>query len=214
MNKDVFQPLEAWFVVGSQHLYGPEALEQVAENGRFIANALNESQKLPVKVVFKPIVTTPEEVYGVCQEANSAENCIGLVCWMHTFSPAKMWIAGLDALQKPFVQLHTQFNAEIPWSTNDMDFMNLNQTAHGGREFGFIGARMRLASKIIVGHWQDDEVLARLDVWLRAAAAWNDRQGEKFARIGDNMREVAVTEGNKHLGTKAVWILGERIRCG
>ena len=197
MNKDIFQPLEAWFVVGSQHLYGPEALAQVAENGRFIANALNESQKLPIKVVFKPIVTTPEEVYNVCQAANSAENCIGLICWMHTFSPAKMWIAGLDALQKPFVQFHTQFNAEIPWSTIDMDFMNLNQTAHGGREFGFIGARMRLARKIVVGHWQDEEVLARLDVWLRAAAAWHDAQGAKFARFGDNMREVAVTEGNK-----------------
>jgi L-arabinose isomerase len=193
----MFKSLEVWFVVGSQHLYGPEALEQVADNGRYIANALDESSQLPVKVVFKPIVTTPEEVYGVCQQANTAENCIGLICWMHTFSPAKMWIAGLQALQKPFVQLHTQFNAEIPWSTIDMDFMNLNQTAHGGREFGFIGARMRLARKIVVGHWQDDEVLARLDVWLRAAAAWHDAQGAKFARFGDNMREVAVTEGNK-----------------
>jgi len=148
-------------------------------------------------VVFKPIVTTPEEVYGVCQEANSAENCIGLICWMHTFSPAKMWISGLQALQKPFVQLHTQFNAEIPWATIDMDFMNLNQTAHGGREFGFIGARMRLARKIVVGHWQDEELLAQLDVWMRAAAAWHDAQGAKFARFGDNMREVAVTDGNK-----------------
>ena len=197
MNTDIFAPLEVWFVVGSQHLYGPAALAQVADNGRFIANALNDSHKLPVKVVFKPIVTRPEEVYGVCQEANSAPNCIGLICWMHTFSPAKMWIAGLQALQKPFVQFHTQFNAEIPWSTIDMDFMNLNQTAHGGREFGFIGARLGLARKIVVGHWQDEEVLARLDVWLRAAAAWHDAQGAKFARFGDNMREVAVTEGNK-----------------
>ncbi|MBK8986015.1 MAG: L-arabinose isomerase [Chloroflexi bacterium] len=197
MNTDIFAPLEVWFVVGSQHLYGPAALAQVADNGRFITNALNDSHKLPVKVVFKPIVTRPEEVYGVCQEANSAPNCIGLICWMHTFSPAKMWIAGLQALQKPFVQFHTQFNAEIPWSTIDMDFMNLNQTAHGGREFGFIGARLGLARKIVVGHWQDEEVLARLDVWLRAAAAWHDAQGAKFARFGDNMREVAVTEGNK-----------------
>jgi L-arabinose isomerase len=197
MNTDIFTPLEAWFVVGSQHLYGPEALEQVAANGRIIAQALNDSQKLPVKVEFKPIVTTPEEVYNVCQAANSDPNCIGLICWMHTFSPAKMWIAGLSALQKPFAQLHTQFNAEIPWATIDMDFMNLNQTAHGGREFGFIGSRMKLARKVVVGHWQDDEVLARLDVWLRAAAAWHDAQGAKFARFGDNMREVAVTEGNK-----------------
>ncbi len=197
MNTDIFTPLEAWFVVGSQHLYGPEALEQVAANAQVIARALNESGKLPLKVVFKPIVTRPEEVYNVCQAANSSSNCIGLICWMHTFSPAKMWIAGLTALQKPFVQLHTQFNQEIPWSTIDMDFMNLNQTAHGGREFGFIGARLRLQRKVVVGHWQDGEVLERLNVWLRAAAAWHDAQGAKFARFGDNMREVAVTEGNK-----------------
>lgn len=197
MNTDIFQPLEAWFVVGSQHLYGPEALEQVAANAQVVVDGLNNSGKLPVKVVFKPVVTRPEEVYNVCQAANSAANCIGLVCWMHTFSPAKMWIAGLQALQKPFVQLHTQFNQEIPWATIDMDFMNLNQTAHGGREFGFIGARMRLARKIVVGHWQDEEVLERLNVWQRVAAAWHDAQGAKFARFGDNMREVAVTEGNK-----------------
>lgn len=197
MNTDIFAPLEVWFVVGSQHLYGPEALEQVAANGRAIAGALDESPKLPIDVVFKPIVTTPEEVHAVCQEANAAPNCIGLICWMHTFSPAKMWIAGLQALQKPFAQLHTQFNAEIPWSTIDMDFMNLNQTAHGGREFGYIGARMRLARKVIVGHWQDEEVLERLAVWMRVAAAWHDAQGARFARFGDNMREVAVTEGNK-----------------
>lgn len=197
MNTDIFTPLEVWFVVGSQHLYGPEALEQVAANGRAIAGALDESPKLPVSVVFKPIVTTPEQVHAVCQEANAAPNCIGLICWMHTFSPAKMWIAGLQALQKPFAQLHTQFNAEIPWSTIDMDFMNLNQTAHGGREFGYIGTRMKVTRKVIVGHWQDAEVLERLDVWMRAAAAWHDAQGARFARFGDNMREVAVTEGNK-----------------
>ncbi len=197
MNNDIFQPLEAWFVVGSQHLYGPEALEQVAANGQVVVDGLNDSGKLPVKVVFKPIVTRPEEVYNVCQAANRTQNCIGLICWMHTFSPAKMWIAGLQALQKPFVQLHTQFNQEIPWATIDMDFMNLNQTAHGGREFGFIGSRMRLARKVVVGHWQDEEVLERLNVWQRVAAAWHDAQGARFARFGDNMREVAVTEGNK-----------------
>ena len=197
MKTDIFAPLEAWFIVGSQHLYGPEALAQVAQNGQAIVDGLNASGKLPVQVVFKPIVTRPEEVTHVCQAANNAPNCIGLICWMHTFSPAKMWIAGLQALQKPFVQLHTQFNQEIPWATIGMDFMNLNQTAHGGREFGFIGSRMRLARKIVVGHWQDDEVLARLNVWQRAAAAWHDAQGAKFARFGDNMREVAVTEGNK-----------------
>ena len=197
MNADIFAPLEVWFVVGSQHLYGPEALEQVAANSGVIAESLNNSGKLPVKVVLQQTVKSPEEVYNVCQAANSAPNCVGLICWMHTFSPAKMWIAGLQALQKPFVQFHTQYNAEIPWATIDMDFMNLNQTAHGGREFGYIGSRMRLARKVVVGHWQDDEVLARLEVWLRAAAAWHDAQGAKFARFGDNMREVAVTEGNK-----------------
>lgn len=197
MNTEIFASLEVWFVVGSQHLYGPETLKQVADNGRIIVNALNESHKLPVTVICKPVVTSPAEVASVCQAANATPNCIGLICWMHTFSPAKMWIAGLQALQKPFVQLHTQFNQEIPWATIDMDFMNLNQTAHGGREFGFIGSHMRLARKVVVGHWQDEEVLARLDVWLRAAAAWHDMQGAKFARFGDNMREVAVTEGNK-----------------
>ena len=197
MNTEIFTPLEVWFVVGSQHLYGPETLEQVAADSQKIADGLNASGKLPVKVVLQPTVKSPEEVYNVCQAANAAPNCIGLVCWMHTFSPAKMWIAGLSALQKPFAQLHTQFNAEIPWSTIDMDFMNLNQTAHGGREFGFIGTRMKLGRKVIVGHWQDADVLARLDVWMRAAAAWHDAQGAKFARFGDNMREVAVTEGNK-----------------
>ena len=166
MNSDVFSPLETWFVVGSQHLYGPEALEQVATNGAVIAEALDASDQLPVKVVFKPIVTTPEEVYNVCQAANAAPNCIGLIFWMHTFSPAKMWIAGLSALQKPFAQLHTQFNAEIPWATIDMDFMNLNQTAHGGREFGYIGARMRLVRKVML----KGADLADIAVDLRAMA--------------------------------------------
>ncbi|MFN2135440.1 MAG: L-arabinose isomerase [Candidatus Promineifilaceae bacterium] len=197
MNQDIFEPLEVWFVVGSQHLYGPEALEQVAANGAQIAAALNAAPQLPLKVIFKPVVTTPEEVYNLCQAANAAAGCVGLIFWMHTFSPAKMWIAGLQALNKPFVQLHTQFNAEIPWSTIDMDFMNLNQTAHGGREFGYIGARLRVGRKVVVGHWQDAAVLAHLDVWMRAAAAWHDAQGAKIARFGDNMREVAVTEGNK-----------------
>ena len=197
MNIDIFSPMEVWFVVGSQHLYGPETLAQVTTNSGIIAEALNNSGKLAIKVILQPTVKTPDEIYNVCQAANAATNCVGLIFWMHTFSPAKMWIAGLQALQKPFVQLHTQFNAEIPWSTIDMDFMNLNQTAHGGREFGYIGARMQLARKVVVGHWQDEEVLTRLDVWMRAAAAWYDAQGAKFARFGDNMREVAVTEGNK-----------------
>jgi L-arabinose isomerase len=188
---------EAWFVTGSQDLYGEETLRQVADDSQKIAQALSESDKIPVKVVFKPVLTTPEVIHQLCMEANAARNCIGLITWMHTFSPARMWIAGLNALRKPFVHLHTQFNRDIPWADIDMDFMNLNQSAHGGREFGFIGSRMRHARKVIVGHWQDEEVLAQLNTWMRAASAWHDAQGAKVARFGDNMREVAVTEGDK-----------------
>jgi L-arabinose isomerase len=191
------EPFEAWFVTGSQHLYGAGVLEKVAEHSRAIAQALSESERIPVRIVFKPILTTPEAIYNLCIEANAARNCIGLITWMHTFSPAKMWIAGLNALQKPFVHLHTQFNRDIPWSDIDMDFMNLNQSAHGDREFGFIGTRMRLNRKVIVGFWQDDEVVAQLATWARAACAWHDAQGAKIARFGDNMRDVAVTEGDK-----------------
>jgi L-arabinose isomerase len=188
---------EAWFVTGSQDLYGEETLRQVAEDSQKIAQALSVSDEIPVKVVFKPVLTTPEAIHQLCMEANAAPNCIGLITWMHTFSPARMWIAGLNALRKPFVHLHTQFNRDIPWSDIDMDFMNLNQSAHGGREFGFIGSRMRRARKVVVGHWQDEEVLAQLNTWMRAACAWHDAQGARIARFGDNMREVAVTEGDK-----------------
>jgi L-arabinose isomerase len=188
---------EVWFVTGSQHLYGPKTLERVAEHSREIAAALDASKYLPVKIVFKPVLTTPEAIRELCLEANSTKNCIGLITWMHTFSPAKMWIAGLTLLKKPFTHLHTQYDREIPWSTIDMDFMNLNQAAHGDREFGFIGSRLRLDRKVVVGHWQDDEVQAQLGVWARAASAWADWQGAKVARFGDNMRDVAVTEGDK-----------------
>src|SRR5690242_13699232 len=177
---------EVWFVTGSQHLYGPETLEQVAEHSRAIARAFDESQHIPVKVVFKPVLKTPDEIARLSQEANTAQNCIGLMTWMHTFSPAKMWIAGLRNLQKPFAHLHTQYNRDIPWADIDMDFMNLNQSAHGDREFGFIGSRMRLERKVVVGHWQDDDVQARLGIWARAACAWYDAQGARFARFGDN----------------------------
>src|SRR5262245_24120822 len=188
---------EVWFVTGSQHLYGPETLEQVAENSKVIARALADSSSIPVNVVFKPVLTTPDAIRTLCLEANAAQNCLGLVTWMHTFSPAKMWIAGLRALQKPFAHLHTQFNRDIPWADIDMDFMNLNQSAHGDREFGFIGSRLRLERKVVVGHWQDEDVQAGLGAWARAACAWADAQGARFARFGDNMREVAVTEGDK-----------------
>ena len=188
---------EVWFVTGSQHLYGEVALQEVAEHSNKIAEGLSQSGKLPVNVVFKPVVTTPQAIYDLCSEANYSKNCIGLITWMHTFSPAKMWIAGLNALQKPWVHLHTQFNRELPWSTIDMDFMNLNQSAHGDREFGYIGTRMRMNRKVIVGFWQDADVLDKLATWMRAACAWHDAQGARIARFGDNMRDVAVTEGDK-----------------
>jgi len=192
-----FDNLEAWFVTGSQHLYGEETLKQVAEDSKTIAQALSESTKIAVKIVFKPVLKTPDEIYKLYLEANTSQNCIGLITWMHTFSPAKMWIAGLKILNKPFVHLHTQFNRLIPWANIDMNFMNLNQSAHGGREFGFICTRMKLNRKVIVGYWQDEDVQEELATWLRAAAAWHDAQGAKIARFGDNMREVAVTEGDK-----------------
>jgi L-arabinose isomerase len=188
---------EAWFITGSQHLYGPEVLVTVAEHSTEIVNSFNNSSGIPVKVVFKPVVKTPDEIFQICQEANNSANCIGLITWMHTFSPAKMWIAGLKALRKPVLHLHTQFNRDIPWSAIDMDFMNLNQSAHGDREYGFIMSRMRLERKVVVGHWQDPKVQEKIAIWTRAAAAWQDAQGARFARLGDNMREVAVTEGDK-----------------
>ncbi|MCX7797481.1 MAG: L-arabinose isomerase [Melioribacter sp.] len=188
---------ESWFITGSQHLYGQEALKQVAKNSQTIVDGLNNSGKLPIKILLKPVLTTPEDIYNLCLEANSNKNCVGLILWMHTFSPAKMWIAGLNVLTKPFVHLHTQFNRDIPWNTIDMDFMNLNQSAHGDREFGYICTRMKKRRKVIVGHWQDEEVQKKLSIWMRAALAWQDAQGAKIARFGDNMREVAVTEGDK-----------------
>jgi L-arabinose isomerase len=188
---------EVWFVTGSQHLYGAEVLKQVADHSRQIADYLGDGGRLPCRIRFKPVLTTPEEIAGLCQEANSSEKCVGLITWMHTFSPARMWIAGLNLLRKPFVHLHTQFNRDIPWDSIDMDFMNLNQSAHGDREFGHICSRMRQQRKVIVGHWQDEEVVDSLNIWIRAACAWRDWQGMKVARFGDNMREVAVTEGDK-----------------
>src|SRR3954468_19579000 len=154
--------LEAWFVTGSQFLYGEETLKKVAEHSAEIAKALDSSSAIPVKIVFKPVLKTPEEIYQLCQEANQAKNCIGIVAWMHTFSPAKMWIGGLKILQKPLLHLHTQFNRDIPWKDIDMDFMNLNQSAHGDREFGFLVSRMRRNRKVVVGHWQDPEALGQI----------------------------------------------------
>ncbi len=188
---------ELWFVAGSQHLYGEDALHEVAANARQVAAALDASHDIPFRVVCKPVMTTPDDITALCRAASASNECIGLIAWMHTFSPAKMWIAGLAALDKPLAHLHTQFGRDIPWSSIDMDFMNLNQSAHGGREFGHICTRMGVRRKVVVGHWRDQEVLARLGAWSRAASAWADSHGAKIARFGDNMRHVAVTEGDK-----------------
>ena len=189
--------LEVWFITGSQHLYGDETLQKVAENSKTIATYLNEVDQIPVTVIYKPTVKSAEEIFAIMQEANVSESCIGVITWMHTFSPAKMWINGLKILHKPLLHFHTQFNRDIPWSTIDMNFMNLNQSAHGDREFGFIMTRMRMNRKVVVGHWQDNESLSKINSWMRAAAGWHDWQGAKFVRFGDNMRYVAVTEGDK-----------------
>jgi len=192
-----FKKQQVWFITGSQSLYGQKTLDQVAEHSRIIAEHLNGAPEIPVSVIFKPIVTTPESILQVCLDANASPECIGLVVWMHTFSPAKMWIAGLKTLRKPFAHLHTQFNRDLPWSTIDMDFMNLNQAAHGDREFGYGSTRLGLSRKVIVGFWQDADVLEDLARWARTACAWHDAQHMKVARFGDNMRQVAVTEGDK-----------------
>jgi L-arabinose isomerase len=189
--------LEVWFVTGSQHLYGPETLKKVAEHSQEIARALDNVSAIPTRVVFKPVLVTPEAVTGLCQAANNTRECIGLITWCHTFSPSKMWINGLKQLTKPVAHLHTQYNRDIPWATIDMDFMNMNQAAHGDREHGFIWSRLRKNRKVVVGFWQEPSVQSKLGAWVRAAAAWHDWQSAKFARFGDNMREVAVTEGDK-----------------
>ena len=189
--------LELWFVTGSQHLYGDEALGVVDEHARQIAASLDDAPAIPVRVVCRPVVTTPEAIGRLCLDANAAEACVGIVAWMHTFSPAKMWIAGLGALQKPLLHLHTQFNRELPWSEIDMDFMNLNQSAHGDREFGFVLTRMRVPRKTVVGHWSDPAVADRIGAWSRAACGLREAKRLRVVRFGDNMRSVAVTEGDK-----------------
>jgi L-arabinose isomerase len=188
---------EVWFITGSQHLYGDEVLQKVDDHAQQIAKALDAGPYAATRVVFKPVVKTPEEIYRLLQQAGQHPACVGIITWMHTFSPAKMWIGGLKILQKPLLHLHTQFNRDIPWSTLDMDFMNLNQSAHGDREFGFMLSRMRLPHKIVVGHWQSAAAQQRIDAWMRAACAWHEWQKTKICRFGDNMREVAVTEGDK-----------------
>lgn len=188
---------EVWFVTGSQHLYGPEVLDEIAAHSKEIAAYFDASSAIPTRVVYKPIMTTVEDITRLCLEANAAEKCVGLITWMHTFSPAKKWINGLKLLQKPMAHLHTQYYREIPWSEIDMDYMNLHQSAHGDREFGFAGARLRMERKVIVGHWKDEAVQKELGNWSRSACGIADSKTGRLARFGDNMREVAVTEGNK-----------------
>jgi len=191
------EQLELWFVTGSQHLYGADTLREVAEHSQEIVHHINATSKVPVKLVWKDTVKTPEEIRQVFSEANFSASCIGVIAWMHTFSPAKMWINGLKIFHKPLLQFHTQFNRDIPWSSIDMDFMNTNQSAHGDREFGFMLSRMNKHRKVVVGHWKDDNVLDRIASWSRAALGWHDWQGARFVRFGDNMRYVAVTDGDK-----------------
>ncbi|HEY4946189.1 MAG TPA: L-arabinose isomerase [Candidatus Limnocylindrales bacterium] len=188
---------EVWFVTGSQHLYGADVLQLVEDHSRQIAGALDASAAIPVRVVSKPVVTNSESILALCLAATTSPNCVGVIAWMHTFSPARMWIAGLQALQKPLLHLHTQFNRGLPWGEIDMDFMNLNQSAHGDREFGYLETRLRHSRATVVGHWQDPEVLDRIGTWSRAACGWQEVHRLRLARFGDNMRQVAVTEGDK-----------------
>ncbi|MDC3416878.1 L-arabinose isomerase [Aquibacillus salsiterrae] len=191
------KPYEFWFVTGSQNLYGEEPLRQVADNSKKVVEGINAEGDLPFKVVFKSVVKTADEIHKLALEVNSNENCAGLITWMHTFSPAKMWIAGLKTLQKPLLHLHTQFNRDIPWGEIDMDFMNLNQAAHGDREYGFIGTRMNIPRKVVVGHWQNGDVQTKVGNWMKTAVAFTEGPNIRVARFGDNMRNVAVTDGDK-----------------
>ncbi|MET7420273.1 L-arabinose isomerase [Dactylosporangium sp. NPDC005555] len=188
---------EVWFLTGSQGLYGPETLDQVATQSRQIAATLDESPDIAVRVVWKPVLTSAGDILRICLEANADPSVVGVVAWMHTFSPAKMWIAGLDALRTPLLHLHTQANVALPWAEIDMDFMNLNQAAHGDREFGYIQSRLGVARKTVAGHVSDPRVTARIGAWARAARGYTDMRSLKLARFGDNMRDVAVTEGDK-----------------
>lgn len=188
---------EFWFITGSQDLYGEETLRQVAKNSKEIVESLNKNAGLPCKLVWKETLLTPDAIHKTLEQANADDKCAGIIIWCHTFSPAKMWIAGLNAYKKPLLQLNTQFNVEIPYATMDMDFMNLNQSAHGDREFGFITSRMDLPRKVIVGHWNNETTQKRIADWMRVARAVADGKTLRCLRFGDNMREVAVTDGDK-----------------
>ncbi|SEF14036.1 L-arabinose isomerase [Jiangella alba] len=194
---DVFGQREIWFLTGSQGLYGEDTLRQVAEQSQEVARALDVADDIPVRVVWKPVLTSADAIRRVALEANADDACVGLIAWMHTFSPAKMWIAGLDALRTPLLHLHTQANRSLPWAELDMDFMNLNQAAHGDREFGYIQARLGVARSTVAGHVSDPAVVRRVADWVRAAVGYAEVHALRLARFGDNMRDVAVTEGDK-----------------
>ncbi|WP_354568059.1 L-arabinose isomerase [Glaciihabitans sp. UYNi722] len=188
---------EVWFLTGSQDLYGEETLKQVAKQSQEIARALDAASDIPVTVVWKPVLKDSDSIRRLALDVNAEDGVIGVIAWMHTFSPAKMWITGLDLLRKPLLHLHTQANVELPWADIDMDFMNLNQAAHGDREFGYIQTRLGVARKTVVGHVSNPDVTAKVATWTRAAAGWAATHELKLARFGDNMRFVAVTEGDK-----------------
>ena len=197
MVSEALGELEVWFAAGTQAMYGPAVIGAVEEHAREVAGALDGAEEIPVRVRDRGVVLSPESIRQLCLEANANDACVGLVIWMHTFSPAKMWIAGLSLLRKPLLHLHTQFNRELPWAEIDMDFMNTNQSAHGDRELGFMQTRMGVRRKTVVGHWSDPAVLRRVGAWTRAACGWHELQHLSVARFGDNMRQVAVTEGDK-----------------
>ena len=197
MTLEIREGAEIWFLTGSQSLYGEETLKTVAEQSKEVLKILQANLDVPVKIIWKPVLLTPEAIRRIMLDASSDENCLGVISWMHTFSPAKMWISGLSVLQKPLLHLNTQLNAELPWATLDMDFMNLNQAAHGDREYGHITARLDLPRKVVVGHVSDSTTVSRISDWVRATIGWDTAQHLKMARFGDNMRFVAVTDGDK-----------------
>jgi L-arabinose isomerase len=197
LTLEVRKEAEIWFLTGSQGLYGEETLKQVAEQSQEVVRMLDQNPEVPIKIVWKPVLLTPDTIRRACLDASANDNCLGVIVWMHTFSPSKMWIAGLLALQKPLLHFNTQINSHLPWATLDMDFMNLNQAAHGDREHGHIAARLNIPRKVVVGHASDQHTVTRISDWVHATIGWDTAQHLKLARFGDNMRFVAVTDGDK-----------------
>ena len=202
---------QLWFVCGSQHLYGPETLKEVADHAAQISAALHGSAAIPLEVVSKGVLTTPDEIRALCLAANADPLCAGLILWMHTFSPSKMWIGGLGQLSKPFVHLHTQFSRDLPWASIDMDYMNLNQSAHGDREAGFLHTRLRLERKVVVGHWQDEEVQARLGA---GRLGLERPPGQQVRALRRQHAAGGGDRGRQGLGRDPFRLLGQHPRGG